>query len=91
MWLESLETFRQELKQKWIRIHWNQFAKEWDKVIAIKDTLWTAWESIKWQVFGVMEIVVESQEWNWLWFSKKIKLSEQWDRLFNPQRFIKAN
>ncbi len=89
MWFKALDDFRDRLKTEWIRVWGNSFAKEWDKLVCTKWVRTKDWVLIKDQIFELLEISVESYEWNWLWFSKKIKISWFPDEEFNPKKFKK--
>jgi len=92
MWLKWLSELTHKINAHWIRLHWWDYAKIWDKITAVKNiTSSRQFSILKWSEHVISDIIVESQEWNWLWFSKKIIVSWLWDHKLNPQRFRKTN
>lgn len=88
MWLDWLERFRNHVINTWVNM-WAQRVKVGEKIMCKKDVVSKSWDRIKWRVFELLDICIESQEWNGLWFSKRIKITWYPDELFNPSRFRK--
>ncbi len=79
---------REDIKNKGIRVKWeDQFAREWDEIICVKDVISKEGEKIKWRVFSLTEIVVEPPETSEHWMLKRIRISWFWDELFHPKKF----
>lgn len=89
MGLQGLNEIKERIDNQWIRLHWCKFGKIWDKIFAVKNITSSKFYSLlKWKEFIITWINIESQEWNWLLFKKKILL-DWFCCEFNPQRFSK--
>ena len=91
MWIQSLKEFKQEIINNWIRLHWLTMAKIGDDIECIKWVITKQGDKIKWKIFKLIDVVVESHEWGYLGFTRRIKIEWYIDEDFNPNKFKKIN
>lgn len=89
MSVESLKNFNAHIQKNWIRM-WEEFVKVWEEIVCKKWVISETGEDIKWRVFSLLEIIVESYEWNGVGFSKRIRISWFPYEKFNPKKFRKV-